>query len=153
MKKIIILITVCILIQIFSHYSSALTHSGKNLYFFGDSPESIGRGSTGVASFGQQFFHINPAAISKAERFGFGVQYGTIPVQTNYYNPDISVKIPTSYGIFGTSVRAFHIPDSEDFKTGYALSLGGAKPFTENLMIGMSINLFYGKITLKKAFI
>ena len=144
MKKIIILITACILIQLYSHHLSALTHSGKNLYFFGDSPEAIGRGSTGVASFGQQFFYMNPAAISKTERFGLGLQYGTIPVQTNYYNPDISVKIPTSYGIFGTSVRTFHIPDYEDFKTGYALSFGGAKPFTENLMLGISINIFYG---------
>jgi len=117
---------------------------GKNLYLYGDSAISLGRAGTGVSSFGTDLFYLNPASIADAERIRIGLNYGTLPIQTRYCNPDISISVPTSYGVIGASVRYLYIPHSVDFKRGYGVSVGAAKHFTPRIILGMSLNFFYG---------
>jgi outer membrane protein OmpA-like peptidoglycan-associated protein/flagellar hook assembly protein FlgD len=138
-KMLLISILVLISIPVFS-----LEQQGKNLFLFGDSAISLGRGGTGVSESGTNLFYYNPASIAGLERVGVDINYGTLPIQTNYYNPDISFAIPTSYGVFGTAVRALILPESTDFNQGYAISFGGAKEFTPQILIGFSLDLFYG---------
>ncbi|MCP4134419.1 MAG: OmpA family protein [bacterium] len=115
--------------------------SGKNLHMLGDSAASLGRGGTGAASFGTDLFYLNPASIALHERFGIGIQYGTLGNQ--FQSPHLTLAIPTSYGTFGTSVRYFNMPQSTDFGTGVSVSLGGAKDFTSKIMIGLAFNFMY----------
>ena len=135
------LITAIILIT--SSHLFAKSDSGRNLFLLGDSTASQGRGGTGVSTYGTDIFYLNPASIADSERMDFGIQYGSLDF--GYNNPDFAAAIPTSYGVFGASFRAINIPsDPADLKTGYLLSIGGAKYFTERLTMGSSINLFYG---------
>ncbi|MFH0976880.1 MAG: OmpA family protein [Spirochaetota bacterium] len=122
----------------------AKNDSGKNLILFGDSASSLGRGGTGVSGLGADLFYINPASIASSERLEFGLQYGTLGFR--FSNPDIAFALPTSYGVLGGGFRMISIPasDTNDIKTGYLFNLGGAKNFTERLMIGASFNLFTG---------
>lgn len=117
---------------------------GKNLYKYGNSAAALGRAGTGVASAGTDLFYLNPASISEAERLGLGLQYGSLPFPENYYNPEISIALPTSYGTAGFSYRHFHFPEAAQFKSGSMLSIGGAKEFTERVQLGMAVNMFYG---------
>lgn len=122
----------------------AQAHKGKSLYQYGNSASALGRAGTGVSAFGTDLFYLNPASIAEAERLGLGLQYGTIPLQTNYYNPEFSLAVPTSYGSLGLSYRYFNFPDAAQFASGGVLSFGGAKDFTERVMIGAAFNIFYG---------
>ncbi len=142
MKKIRILLSTAAIIIFTAMSASAIQHSGKSLQLWGDSAASLGRAGTGVASFGTDLFYLNPASIAPAERLGFGLQYGNLAGQ--YYNPDITIAVPTSYGTFGANFRSILVSDSEDFDSGYSLSIGGAKDFTSKIMIGMALNFFYG---------
>jgi outer membrane protein OmpA-like peptidoglycan-associated protein len=117
------------------------THSGTDLYLFGSSVRSMGRGGTGVATEGSDIFYRNPASIARSERFNMGLQYGTL--QGTYYNPDLSLAFPTAYGVFGFSFRYVGVPDSYDFNHGYGFSLGAAKDITSHWMLGLSLNFLY----------
>ncbi|MBN2401357.1 MAG: OmpA family protein [Spirochaetes bacterium] len=118
--------------------------SGRNLILFGDSASSLGRSGTGVSAFGTDLFYLNPASIAPLERIEFGLQYGTLVFR--YNNPDISFAMPTSYGVLGGSFRMLNIPSSRanDIERGYLFSIGGAKNFTEKLMIGAAFSYFTG---------
>ncbi len=122
--------------------TSAHAANGKNTLMRGDSSLSLGRGATGVASSGTNFFIINPASIAALERFEFSVNYGTL--DGAYMNPGIYTAMPTSYGVFGASFRSLSLDQSRYFEKGYQVSAGGAKNFTEHLVMGAAINLFYG---------
>jgi len=139
MKK-IFLITLLILSMNIAGFSAI--YSGKGLKLHGDSASSMGKGGTGISSYGVDLFHLNPASIANYERIGLGIQYGNL--LGGFINPDVSVAIPTSYGIFGTSVRYFNSSNSPDFQTGYDVAIGGAKDFTKEIAIGISLNMFYG---------
>jgi outer membrane protein OmpA-like peptidoglycan-associated protein/flagellar hook assembly protein FlgD len=122
----------------------AKNDSGKNLILFGDSASSLGRGGTGVSGYGADLFYLNPASIAASERIEFGFQYGTLGFR--YSNPDIAFALPASYGVLGGSFRMLSIPaaHTNDIKKGYLFSLGGAKNFTDRLMIGAAFNYFTG---------
>ena len=140
MKKLILTILFCIVtLQLF-----AMKHQGKPLYMFGDSAEAVGRAGTGVSSTGVDLFYLNPASMATIELFSMGLNYGTLPVQTAYHNPNVSFGIPTSYGVIGASVRYFNFSESADFSTGYGITLGGAKELTQHLSIGLALNIFSG---------
>lgn len=117
-------------------------HSLKNLYLYGDSAASLGRGGTGVTSRGVDMIYINPASIAGIERFSMGIQYGTLDGQ--YYNPHLSLAVPTAYGVLGGFFRFHKIHNASDLDAGYSFSLAGAKMMTPRLAIGMSCNVFYG---------
>ncbi len=122
----------------------AKNDSGKNLNLLGDSASSLGRGGTGVSVPGADIFYLNPASIGSAERIEFGLQYGSLDL--TYNNPDISLAVPTSYGVIGGSYRMMLIPreSANDIEKGHSFSIGGAKNFTENLVIGAALNFFAG---------
>ncbi len=111
---------------------------------FGDTASSIGRGGTGVASMGVDFFSINPAAISGIDRIALGLNYGTIPIQTRYINPDVTLSYPTSYGTVGGSFRYLGFSNSDDFTNGYGLSFGMGKEIAPGFLLGASFSFFYG---------
>jgi len=120
----------------------AQEYSGKNLYLFGDSPISMGRGGTGVASFGTDLFYLNPASIANAERMGLSLQYGNL--FGSIYNPDITIAVPTAYGTIGGSFRMVNIPDGTDMTKGYSFSLGAGKDLTSKVMVGLSFDFLMG---------
>ena len=103
--------------------------------------EAWAGGGTGVATEGSDIFYRNPASIARSERFNMGVQYGTL--QGTFYNPDLSLAIPTHYGVFGFSFRYAGVPESHDFNHGYGFSLGAAKDITSYWMLGLSLNFLY----------
>ncbi|MCU0848673.1 MAG: OmpA family protein [Spirochaetes bacterium] len=119
-------------------------YSGKGLYFLGDSAASLGRAGTGVSSFGTEYFYLNPASIAGLERTGISAQYGSLPLQIKSKNPDVTLAVPLSYGVLGTSFRYIYVPDGKDFKKGYSFSIGGAKDFTQKVMLGFAFNYFHG---------
>ena len=129
---------------VFTAYLSAEPQHGRSLYQYGNSAASMGRAGTGVSSTGVELFHINPASIAAAERLGLGLQYGSLPLPNNYYNPEVALAVPTSYGTAGVSYRYFNFPDASGFTSGGILSVGGAKGFTERVELGMAVNIFYG---------
>ena len=139
MKKTVILFT---FIVFCSTALFAEDQIGKNLFRLGDSAASLGRGATGVASFGSGLFYMNPASIAAYERLGLGLQYGSLNGQ--FYNPDLSLALPTSYGVFGGSLRYYNLPSSSDFSSGLGVSLGAAKDFTSRIMLGLALNVFAG---------
>jgi outer membrane protein OmpA-like peptidoglycan-associated protein/flagellar hook assembly protein FlgD len=132
------------LILCMSALLSAQQHKGKSLYQYGDSSLALGRAGTGVAAFGTDLFYLNPASVADAERLGISAQYGTLPLQTNYYNPDISLAVPTSYGTAAFSYRYFNFPEAAQFDSGGIFSIGGARDFTDRVMLGLAFNIFYG---------
>jgi outer membrane protein OmpA-like peptidoglycan-associated protein/flagellar hook assembly protein FlgD len=123
----------------------AKNDSGKELILFGDSASSLGRGGTGVSAYGADLFYMNPASIAASERVELGLQYGTLGFR--YSNPDAVFALPTSYGVLGAAFRMMSIPSSRanDVEKGYFISLGGAKNFTDRLMIGAAFSYFTGK--------
>ncbi|MBN2040728.1 MAG: OmpA family protein [Spirochaetes bacterium] len=122
----------------------AKNDSGKNIILFGNSPSSLGMGGTGVTNYGSDLFYLNPASVGAAERLEFGLQYGTLDM--GFLNPAFSFALPTSYGVLGASFRMIDIPaeSANDIQKGYLFNLGGAKNFTDNLIIGASASLFTG---------
>ena len=104
---------------------SSITATEINL--FGNSAESLGRAGTGVASSGVDMIYLNPASMADMERIGISLQYGSLPLPTNYYDAGISFAVPTSYGVFGATFRYLYFPDSLDLKKGYSVSVGSAR--------------------------
>lgn len=142
MKKIgFILLAFCLLIP---SLAGAVTHDGKSLYLWGDSAASLGRGGTGVASFGTDLFYLNPASIATAERLGVGVQFGTL--QGSYVNPDISFALPTSYGTLGGGVRILNVGNSKNLESAYGISIGGGRDITSRFMLGLALDMVYGRV-------
>jgi len=120
----------------------AQQYSGKNLFNFGDSTSSLGRAGTGVSVEGTENFYINPAAIADAERLGFGLQFGI--AGGGLYNPDLSVAIPYAYGTLGITYRGIFLGTSTDFTQGHYFSIGHSKKLLDRLLVGFSVNFFYG---------
>jgi outer membrane protein OmpA-like peptidoglycan-associated protein/flagellar hook assembly protein FlgD len=134
------------LIALFGSVSAgAETYHGNEINLFGNSAEPLGRAGTGVASSGAGMFHLNPASIGDLERIGVNLQYGTLPLPTRFYDGGFSLGVPTSYGVFGASFRYLNFPRSLDLKEGYSVSLGSARDITKQLLLGFSLNFFYGK--------
>ncbi len=143
-KPLIYSLLLTLLVFIFHNSVKAIQDSGKNILLIGDSASSLGRGGTGVSSEGVDLFYLNPASIASMDRTCFSLQYGTIGGQ--YYNPDLSLAVPTSYGVFGTSMRMIYIPSrQDDLESGYSISIGGSKFLTSNLAVGSAVNIFYGE--------
>jgi len=144
MKR-LISISIMVMISCFSIHSLAKAEpdSGSSLLLLGESTRMLGRGGAGVADTGADIFPYNPAAIGRLERLGMGLDYGSLPFR--YHNPGFSLAFPTSYGVLGGYFRMLDIPDSYDIERGYMFGLGGAKEFTENLVVGVSLNGLYGK--------
>lgn len=122
----------------------AVEHDGKKLHLYGDSAAAIGRGGTGVASQGTDLFYHNPASIATVNRWSIAMNYGTLPIQTDYINPDLSISVPTSYGVMGMSFRYYSIPDGAAFTDGYSGTFGIGKEITNQLLVGFSLSIFYG---------
>lgn len=125
-------------------YFSKSSGGSKKIFMFGDSAESLGRAGTGVASSGVDLFNLNPASIGDAERVSTGAQYGTLPLPTRFYNPNVSFAVPTSYGVIGGSLKFNYFPGSDDFRNGISISAGSAKDLTPQLLLGFSLNFFSG---------
>lgn len=138
MKKIILLI---ILIITTADFLIAV-ESGRSLMMLGESAESLGRGGASVTSEGVDLFFGNPASVSYLERTSFSIQYGNL--NPEYYSPEFSAAQPTSYGNIAAGLRYMNIGDSVDIQTAYYGSVAAAKPFSDNLDAGLSINLMYG---------
>lgn len=130
---------------LFAASAQARSYEGKELHLFGNSAESLGRAGTGVASSGADYYYLNPASIADAERIGVGLQYGTLPLPTRFYDAGASLAVPTSYGVFGGSFRYLNFPKGTDFREGYSISLGAARDITRKLLLGFSLNLLYGR--------
>ncbi len=146
MKKIIILLCIIVApLALFAH-----EQKGKRIYMLGDSAASLGRGGTGVSSFGAEFFYLNPASIGNAERYDVSMQYGTIPIDTRYFNPDLTFAIPTSYGVYAASLRYVYFTNSSDMRSGYSGAVGASKEITKKLYLGFSADFFYGEVYKKK---
>lgn len=143
-KPLVYTLSLALFFFVFQNSANALHDSGRDLLLIGDSASSLGRGGTGVSSEGVDLFYLNPASIASVDSIGFSLQYGTL--ESRYYNPDLSLAVPTSYGVFGTSMRMIYIPSrQEDLERGYAISLGGSKFLTSRLAVGSAVNLFYGE--------
>jgi outer membrane protein OmpA-like peptidoglycan-associated protein/flagellar hook assembly protein FlgD len=142
MKRIFFVI---IILFCFSALEAAEYYQGSKINLFGNSAESLGRAGTGVTSSGVEQFYINPASIADAERIGVGLQYGTLPLPTNFYDAGLSLAVPTSYGVFAGSFRYLNFPRSIDLKEAYSISLGSARDITRQLMLGFSLNFVYGQ--------
>lgn len=121
----------------------ALSDSGRSLLLLGDSAAALGRGGTGVSMHYFDLFYLNPASIASLDRPGLGLQYGSF--DNSYNNPDLVGAIPTSYGVFGTSIRFMSISSPEDIKQGYLISLGGAKLLTSRFALGIAFERFTGE--------
>lgn len=117
-------------------------YSGKNLLFLGTSVESLGKGGTGVTNDGVDLLFINPASISYLERTAASMQYGNIV--SDYYNPEGAIAIPSSYANFGLGLKYINIEDGLDITSGYYGTFAAAKPFSDNLEGGLSLNILYG---------
>ena len=123
----------------------AAQYRGSEINLFGNSAESLGRAGTGVANSGVDMIYLNPASMADMERIGIGLQYGSLPLPTNYYDAGISFAVPSSYGVFGATFRYLNFPDSIDLKKGYGFSFGSARDLTRRLMLGFSLNFFYAE--------
>jgi len=144
MKKNLVF-TVAMIIGL-SGASFAEKHSARLLSMYGDSAAALGRGGTGVTTGGVDLIYQNPAAIAGIERFSLGLQYGTL--DGAYYNPNISIAAPTSYGVAGGALRMIMIPDDKDARdlsAAYHVVFGGAKMLTPRLAMGMTLNFCYGR--------
>ena len=126
----------------FEKYFSKSSDSAKKITMFGSSAESLGRAGTGVASSGVDLFNLNPASIGDLERISTGIQYGTLPLPTRFYNPNVSLAVPTSFGVIGASLNYINFPGSGDFRNGLGISVGSAKDLTPHLLLGFSLNFF-----------
>ncbi len=125
---------------------AAKKESGYNLFLLPDSAAALGRGGTGIATGGVDLFDINPASIASYDGMAFSFQYGTF--SQGFLNPSAALALPTSYGIFGASVRYFSTPAEKagDFEKASMATLGGSKEFSENLSFGISLRLFQGTL-------
>ncbi|HEY1404990.1 MAG TPA: hypothetical protein VF857_00130, partial [Spirochaetota bacterium] len=118
--------------------------SAHNLFLFGNSAASLGRGGTGVSGYGADLFSTNPATAALVERVSLSAQYGSLA--GDYYNPELSLLYPSSYGVFGISARSFDMKkNGADLDKGYFITLGGGKDFTETLSLGISVNALTAK--------
>lgn len=142
-KRLVYTLSLALFLFAFQNSASAVRDSGRNLLLLGNAASSLGRGGTGVSSEGVDLFYINPASIAGMDSIGLSLQYGTI--EGRYHNPDLSLAVPTSYGVFGASMRMIYVPSGEDLERAYAMSLGGSKFLTSRLAVGSAVNLFYGE--------
>lgn len=141
MKRILFVIIALLFV---SSSEGAETYQGKEINLFGNSAKSLGRAGTGVTSSGVDQFYLNPASIADAERIGVSLQYGTLPLPTRFYDGGLYLAVPSSYGSFGASLRYQKYPNSDDVREGYSMSIGSARDITKQLMLGFSLNFFYG---------
>ncbi len=118
--------------------------SAKKIYMFGDSAQALARAGTGVTTSGIDLFYLNPASIGDLERISTSIQYGTPPLPTRLYNGNLSIGVPTSYGVFGASARYLFLPHSLDFRSGYSITVGSAKDVIPELLVGFSLTFFSG---------
>ncbi len=141
MKKIIFIFLIIFPLG-FLH--SAEVFSGRDTTMNIFSSESSGRGNTGVsASGGSGLFFLNPASIGLNEKFSLDLKYGTL--QGSYYNPDISLSIPTPYVTVGGGLKFIYLPNSSDVNYASAFSFGGAKSFGGKFLIGGSLNFIWAQ--------
>jgi len=143
MKRILRIFIIIISISVITSMAAAEPDSGTSLLLLGESTRMLGRGGAGVADTGADLFPCNPAAIGRLERLGMGLDYGSF--LNRYHNPGFNLAFPTSYGVIGGYFRMLDIPDSYDIERGYMFGLGGAKEFTERLVVGASFNGLYGE--------
>ncbi len=127
-------------------------HSGYNLFLYGDSAASMGRGGAGITARGADMFGSNPASGAFAERVSFSAQYGTL--NGDYKYPAFTVLYPSSYGVFGVAVRAVMIKDdSADMEKGYLGMIGGGKEFTDTLMLGFGVEAMRAETSSKNGYL
>ena len=144
MKRLFYTLIILILsISVVNTAATAEPDSGTSLLLLGESTRMLGRGGAGIADSGADMFPYNPAAIGRLERLGMGLDYGSF--LNRYHNPSFNLALPTSYGVIGGYFRMLDIPDSYDIERGYMFGLGGAKEFTERLVVGASFNGLYGE--------
>lgn len=124
---------------------SADMYRGNKIHLIGNSTEALGRGGAGVASSGADLFYLNPASIADAERIGAGIQFGTLPVPTRFYDGGITLTVPSSYGVFGVTFRYLNFPDKFDWKEGYRVSVGNSRDLTRRLLLGFSMDVLYAR--------
>jgi outer membrane protein OmpA-like peptidoglycan-associated protein/flagellar hook assembly protein FlgD len=124
--------------------AGAEIYRGNEINLVGNSTEALGRGGTGAASSGVEQFYLNPASIADAERIGIGLQFGTLPLPTRFYDGGVSMAVPSSYGVFGASFRYLNFPGRRfDWKEGIDVRVGNARDLTRRLMLGFSLNFLY----------
>jgi outer membrane protein OmpA-like peptidoglycan-associated protein len=117
---------------------------GTGILIHGNSAASLGRGGAGVAGYGADLFTYNPATAALSERVALSAQYGTL--KNDYRNPELSFLYPSSYGVFGMSMRMITMKNNAaGLEKGYIFSIGGGKDFTDTLALGISGNFMSGK--------
>lgn len=114
---------------------------GQNLLLFGNSPAAAAGGGTGAAGSGIQYFGVNPAAAAALERPAMSLNYGGFG---EYIDPSLSLLFPSSYGVFGGSMRMMKIETDKGLTDGYRLRGAAAKQITDRLSLGAAIDLLYG---------
>ena len=129
-------------VSVTSTQAAGAGNSAKKIYLFGDSAGALGRAGTGVSLSGADLFYLNPASIGDLERAGGSLQYGTLPLPTKFYNGNLAFAMPTSYGVFGASVRYLYMPGSQDFRSGYGITVGMGKDLIPELLLGFSLSFF-----------
>ena len=107
-----------------------------NLFISGLSPESAGRGGTGVSAFGAADYYLNSASLSLQERLTVSAQYGSLSGGYNY--PGFIIALPTSYGVFAGEFRYLSIEDGDEEYAGYSGSAGFGKELVNSLYFGIA---------------
>ncbi len=115
----------------------------RAIFFIDDSPASLGRGGTGLSSPGIDSFSKNPASLWGVRDSAFGLQYGTVPGNREFYNPSLSIGMATSYGIFGASLKTIIFPGDPGPGHMTGINMGWGRDFTESLKLGFSIKSYY----------
>ncbi|HNX60281.1 MAG TPA: hypothetical protein PKK43_14360, partial [Spirochaetota bacterium] len=134
MKKILMSMIVC-LFAVFPAFAEN-SPGGRDLLLYGDSAASAGRGGAGITSRGADVFGSNPASAAFAERVALSMQYGSL--DKDYRYPGFAFLYPSSYGVFGISMRGVLMNDtSAGMEKGYLGMAGCGKEFTDTLMLGI----------------
>ena len=94
---------------IFVNSSGAAESPAGSLFLSGGNALPSGRGGTGAAASGLDFFSINPASIAEAESVTTGVNYGSL--NGEYLHHSVSASLPFAYGVFGLTFSWFSMEE------------------------------------------
>lgn len=135
MKRISLLI-LSLLLYLLSVNNSFAIPAGGLMHGSGN-PVSTGKGGTGLAAAGAEYFSLNPAALAVEERFFFYTGFGSLDM--GFLFSDSIIAFPTSYGVIGGSFRYLSDEEGSAKYKNYAFSLGLGKDITSKLAFGLAV--------------
>lgn len=123
--------------------ADARDRSGQNRMLYGNSAEASGRGGTGLTGTTPDFFGYNPASVASLDRPSGSLQYGGT-TDGDYNDPEAGFFLPSSYGVFGGSLRMLRYGGDEGLTEGYRIRAGAGKEITNALSLGAALDILYG---------